>query len=60
MKKVKSSDTRGCGLKIFFKSDISRYSSHHRLDAEHPALLLEVVALLISLLVTHDTIITFE
>jgi len=35
----------------------SRYSSHHRLNAEHPALLLEVIALLKILLVTHDTII---
>ena len=42
---------------VFEKESHTRYSSHHRLNAEHPALLLEVIALLKILLVTLDTII---
>jgi hypothetical protein len=41
-----------CGIRrSFIKASLTRYSAHHRLDAERPALLLEVVAQLKILLV---------
>lgn len=43
---------------LLIETGITRYSAHLRLDAEHPALLLEVVAQLEIFLVTAYTILT--
>jgi len=48
-----------CGIRADLKkANFTRYSSHRRLDTDHPALLLVVVAQFKILLVTDDTIFT--